>query len=482
MRVVSCRGWLRAGVVAFCLAPGLVAPMEKALAGQDDALAATARLGALFADRLAVSGGFAWAYSADLAVRRGEGGPIESLAVWNQPPGTPAIGGAFLLLSELDGDARWRRAADAAAQALVRGQLVSGGWHNFTETEPDRRAAWCYRSDGVDARACGAIRDNRRRNAGTLDDNISQSALGFLLWIDSMSETPNPEIREAIDYGLAQIVASQFPNGAWSSFLDRDGDRRRFWAAWRASLPETWSREWVKPDTPPYFIINDHLMRNTIRLLLTAESMRDDPALLAAAVRAGEFLLAAQLPGDSRAWAQTYDADLTPVWGRRFEPPAAASRETAGAMEALARLYLRTGKRRYLDGALEAAAWLRRVRRPEGDWARFYELGLDRPLFVRADDTLSNTPEDLREGYAQIGEFGIGAALDFVDRVAAGERPVDVHPFAWIFEPRADHPPAEALRIVAETADAEGLVVEDGWIRSRTFVDAVIALAWGKAQ
>ena len=466
--------------LAICAA-GTLGSVGAASAGSAET-PAVERVAGLFAERLAVAGGHVWAWSSDLEIRRGEGGRVASGVIWNQPPGTPAVGGAFLALHEITGDERWLRSAEASGEALLLGQLVSGGWFNFTHTDAGERAAWCYRSDGVDRADCAAIDGNERRNEGLLDDNITQSALGFLLWLEARSNALRPRLREAVNYGLGEIIASQHPNGAWSPFLDRDVDRALFVAAAQARRPGSWSRRWVKPEDPPYFVLNDHLMRNTIRLLLSAEAARDDPRLLAAARRAGEFLVAAQLPAPQRAWAQSYDSEMTPVWGRPFEPPAAASAETAGAIDSLARLYLRTGNARYLQSALDAAAWLRDVRLPDGDWARFYELGTDRPLFVRADGALTHAPEGLREGYAQRGGFGVERALRFVEAVARGDRPEAEGAFDWIFEPRPERLAAAALELVVDEADDMGRVIEDGWIRSQTFVDATLALKQAGAR
>jgi hypothetical protein len=458
-------------VLALATAPGVPAA-EAATAER----AALERVAAFFADALAVEGGYVYAWSEDLSVRSGEGGALGPGVIWNQPPGTPAVGAAFLRLHELTGEPRWRAAAGAAARAMLRGQLLSGGWFNFTETRPEARAAWCYRSDGVDQEACRAIA-NDKRNRSSLDDNITQGGLGFLLWLDAVENGGDAAVREALEYGLGRLVRAQHPNGAWPPFLDRPHAPARFVAAWRASTPRDWPRAWVRPEAGPFFPLNDHLARDVVRLLLAAERRLGREEHLAAARRTGEFLLASQLPGAQRGWAQLYDADLRPVWGRRFEPPAVASRETAGAVEALLRLYVRTGARRYLDGARDGAAWLESVRRPSGDWARFYELGTDRPIFVREDGALSYEAVDLYEGYDWIGAFGIEAVLEIVERVEAGERPPEFDSWDFVFEPVRSQDPAASLALATAAAGPDGRVVENGWIRSETFVEAVRALA-----
>lgn len=459
----------RACVMACLLAAA--APSAGAESAETEvARAAVESAGRFFAEQAAVKGGYVWAYTPDLSVRRGEGGRVEEGVIWIQSPGTPAVGGAFLRLFEATGDKRWLEAAGAVADALVSGQLASGGWFNFTETLPEARSKWCYRSEGVVGEACSDIQDNERRNRSVLDDNITQSALGFLLWYSEAVEG-DADAAEAVTYGLDRLVVAQYPNGAWPVMLDRVFPHRRFAAAWAARLPESWSRSWVKPEDPPYFVMNDDLVRDVVRLLLAAERRLERKDLLPAARRSGEFLLASQLPWPNRGWAQTYNDDLEPVWGRRFEPPAVASRETAGSIEALLMLNMRTGERRYLEGAMEAAAWLRASRLPSGDWARFYELETNRPLYVREDGALTyEQGDDLVEGYTFIGKFGIEAVLDLADRVAEGEKIDLIGGWDWVFGPIPAQ--GDALKTTIESVDEAGRVVEDEWIRSATFIQS----------
>ncbi|TIS55065.1 MAG: hypothetical protein E5W91_24000 [Mesorhizobium sp.] len=463
---------LAAGIALFVL-PTRVEPASAAAGPDPNSVAAVEKIADLFAKHLAIGGGFVYAYSPDFSIHRSESGKVEDGVVWNQPPGTPGVGGAFLRLYEFTKDPRWMAAAAAAARVTMDGQLLSGGWYNFTDTAASARARWCYRTTVANDDACERIDGNKERNNGTLDDNITQSNLGFLIWYDEASQGRDPAVKDAIKYGLDRLLEAQYPNGAWPVFLGRVFPHRLFAAAWRARLPATWSREWVKPPGSA-LVVNDQLIRDVIRLLLTAERYTKRQDLLAAARRSGEFLLASQLPGPQRGWAQTYNLDLEPIWGRKFEPPAVASRETAGAIQALLQLYLRTGEQRYLTGATEAAEWLRKSRRPSGDWTRFYELGSNRPLFVGRDNKLTYDDRDLHKGYGLAGEFGIPEVLNLVDKVVAGERPDVFNGWDWVFEPTPSH--GDELRLATSQADKDGRIIEDGWIQSSTLVQAVRAL------
>lgn len=438
------------------------------------ALAALEALAGYFADELSVKGGYVWETSLDDLGRRGEGGDVPPDVIWIQPPGTPAIAGVFLRLFELTGDERWLDPARETAGILVRTQLLSGGWNNRATLDSTARRKWCYRADGVDGDACKE-REGEARNRSTLDDNISQSALGFLIWYTSIDEEADPSVQEAIEFALSRLRNGQYRNGAWPVHLDRLLASAKTAVAWRATLPASWSREWVKPGGSPVILTNDQIVRDTVRLMLSAYDTYGDEQLLAAAQRSGEFLLAAQLPEPQRGWAQAYDMDLQPVWGRAFEPPAVASSETAGSVDALLDLHAFTGKQRYLDGALEAAEWLRAVRRPAGDWARFYELGTNRPLYVDNEGRLSYDDSPLWKDYGMAGEFGIDAVLDRAESVRVGAHGAlsPVPKWDWIFSPhRGLSPGASLQRVVAAGGDPAELA-SDGWLASSLLVEAM---------
>jgi hypothetical protein len=76
---------------------------------------------------------------------------------------------------------------------------------------------------------------------------------------------------------------------------------------------------------------------------------------------------------------------MQPVWARKFEPPAVSSVESYGTIEALFKLWLATGEEKYRAPIPPALDWLEKSRLPDGQWARFYELGTNRPLYCEAD-------------------------------------------------------------------------------------------------
>ena len=61
----------------------------------EQAASALKRAGEFYQSKVAVHGGYVYRYSDDLAKREGEG-KVENEKVWVQPPGTPAVGMAYL--------------------------------------------------------------------------------------------------------------------------------------------------------------------------------------------------------------------------------------------------------------------------------------------------------------------------------------------------------------------------------------------------
>ena len=120
---------------------------------------------------IATEGGYLWFYSQDLTTRRGEAVATPS-QVWVQSPGTPTVGQVFLRAYTATRDEQFFNAAQAAALALVRGHLESGGWGYLIEFDPEARKRWAYRNQPAAARA---------NNSTTFDDDNSQSALRFLM-------------------------------------------------------------------------------------------------------------------------------------------------------------------------------------------------------------------------------------------------------------------------------------------------------------
>ena len=438
----------------------LIAAVVLVLARQGDAaddLPAAARQGLreasdFFRKEIASHGGYLYRYSADLKKREGEGKASVD-TVWVQPPGTPAVGMAFLDVYELTGDRYYLEAARSAGECLIRGQLESGGWDSKIEFGEERRQS-AYRVDAS---------PNRRRNATTFDDNKSQSAMRLLIRLDQAFDFKDEPLHEAIQYSLVATIKSQYPNGAWPQRYSEFPNPADF-PVKKASYPESWTRTFPGKNYAGFYTFNDNAIADIIDVMFLAARVYQDERYSQAAEKAGGFILLAQMPEPQPAWAQQYDIEMHPAWARKFEPPAVTGGESQGVMSILMQLYRETGKRKYLEPIPRAIAYLRRSQLKNGQLARFYELQNNKPLYFTKQYVLTYDDSDMPTHYG----FKVSAKLDRIadqyDRLSK-LKPSELQP------PRRNSPPrtspaleAQVRKLIARL-DERGAWVEDGRLR-----------------
>jgi hypothetical protein len=302
------------------------------------------------------------------------------------------VGEALLGAYEATGNEKYLAFAKEAAMALVSGQLQSGGWYYSIEFDPAERPRFGYR-DNPEFRPSDTRRN--RTNITTLDDDTTQAALSFLMRIDKVLAFEDQPIHEAAEFALAALLAAQYPNGGWKQNWDRYPEPKSLDAfpAIAASYPAEWSRKWLN-DWRGVYYLNDDVAGDMLRMMLLAHATYGDDRYLQSARRTGDFLVLAQMPDPQPAWAQQYDAQMQPVWDRKFEPPAVSGQESQFAIRALFDLYNATGDAKYLEPIPRALAYLKASELPGGRLARFYELKTNRPLyFYREGDVYTLTYE-----------------------------------------------------------------------------------------
>ena len=408
-----------------------------------------------FRGKVAVEGGYVWRYSADLSKREGEG-KVGLTTVWVEPPGTPAVGEALIEAYELTGERLCRDAARDAVGALLRGQMHSGGWSDRVEFDPARRRRYAYRVDGK-------VR-SKARNYSTLDDNKTQSALGFLLRYDRATDFADKPVHEAARYALDSLLKAQRPNGGWPQVYETPAD-----AATHPVRPAGYRDNGEYPRIKAYWhhdTLNDNLIPDAIRTLLRAWRVYDDDRAYQAVLRAGDFLILAQMPDPQPGWAQQYDRDMCPAWARKFEPAAITGGESQQAMDVLLDLYELTGNRKYLAPLAKALPYYKRSLLSDGRLARFYELKTNKPLYFTRDYSLTYSDADMPTHYS----FKVGSRLD---RIEKRYRALSARPWRAPKPPatKASRPSAGAVRKVIDALDARGAWVDAGQLRY-----------WGKAD
>ncbi|MFM8891585.1 MAG: pectate lyase, partial [Planctomycetia bacterium] len=344
-----------------------------------EVVAAMKKATAFYTAKLAVHGGYASSWRRDLSAGRAEHRESKTL-ISIQPPGTTTVGLALVKAYVATGDAQFLAAARAAGEAVVACQLASGGWEGDFDFAAEQAGRYWLHQQVL----AGDTERGKRRSTSTLDDDKTQSALLFLLELSRLAECRDDAVlQEAVAFGLESLVAAQCPNGGWPQKFAGPADRTL--PVSPAAYPSDWPRRW--PDLPyaHFYTLNDGNLDRAVRLLLRAHELTGEARYLAAARKAGDFLILAQMPQPQRIWAQQYNEAMEPVWARKFEPPSVTAGESIGAMETLVELFLVTGDGRFREPLADALAWYDRSALPDGRYARFYELRTNKPLYFVKD-------------------------------------------------------------------------------------------------
>ena len=375
-----------------------VAILAQAPVAAEESLAAKAREALLraalyWSGTVASHGGYVWEYSTDLTTRRrGESGDLPGTTNWVQS-GTPAVGSALLRCYAATGDRRLLKGALAAGHCLAYGQLESGGWDYSIEHDPARVKHW-YHHLGESGR--------KLANTTTFDDDNTQSATRFLIELDRYVD--DAAVTTAVARALACFQTAQYRGGTW------DG-------AWPQRYPPP------KGSYGEFPTFNDNTMSDCVRTVLLAWETYGRPEDEAALKRCLEFYLRAQQPPPQAGWPQQVDRDLAPAWARRFEPPSVCSAESRDNGALLLDMFVRFRDPRYLDAVGRCVEWYRTARiggdEKRGEWARFYELRTNKPLYFTRTYQLTYDDSDLPIHYSFKGNYGIDSLLRRYDSLRA---------------------------------------------------------------
>ncbi|MCP4612617.1 MAG: hypothetical protein GY845_28290 [Planctomycetes bacterium] len=446
------RKLLVVGIVIMGLLPLSINAAETEL--KDKCTKAMHRATDFFRTQISTEGGYLWRYSEDLSRREGEGTATDTM-VWVQPPGTPSVGMVYLRAYEATGDLYYLDAARDVAYALVKGQLRSGGWDYRIEFEPKRRQRYAYRTEPYKKGV---------RNVSTLDDNNTQSAVRLLMRVDQALDFKDEKIHEAVEFALSTLLKVQYPNGAWPQRFSNAPDPAKF-PVKKASYPDWWSWTFPQRDYKSFYTFNDNTIADTIATMLEAFDIYNDAKYQAAAEKAGDFILLAQMPEPQPAWAQQYNAEMRPAWARKFEPPAVTGGESQGVMRTLLELYRATGKKKYLEPLPRAMEYLRRSRLSDGRLARFYELKTNKPLyFTREDYKLTYSDADMPTHYSFKTYYGVESIAQEYERLRAMD-PVELKKPKKMSRPRLSRNLEDQTKSIINRLDEQGRWVENGRMR-----------------
>lgn len=328
---------------------------------------------------------------------------------------------ALALLSSLHAQVVWNRAfsqpaawyatpeAAALAASVISYQTPSGGWPKNTDfSKPP--------SDSLRKKL------QESRGVATIDNFGTTRPMQFLARVVSAApDAPASETaRDAFLRGLDYLLEAQYPNGGWPQFYP------------------------VPKGYYGHITYNDHAMVNVLTVLRDVQNARppydfiDEPRrdrARNALERGIDCILRTQVrdsEGRLTVWCAQHDKEtLAPAPARAFEPVSLSGSESARIVQFLTTI---PSPSPALVAAVEGAvAWFQKVkitglryetftaadgqpdRRVVPDpsapdlWARFYELGTDRPIFIGRDARIRYRYDEIererRVGYGYYGDY-----------------------------------------------------------------------------
>lgn len=305
----------------------------------------------------------------------------------------------------LEQEPAWYASAEAmdVAAAVLTYQTAVGGWpKNVSMTAPTAEPP--------------PVRES------TIDNGGTTTPLWLLARVAHARPESRPALVPAIERGLDYLFEAQYENGGWPQFFPL---RRGYYS---------------------HITFNDDAMARVLRLLRAVERgeppfdfvdearrqrARDAVALGVACILRCQV----EVDGKLTAWCAQHDAvTFAPAPARKFEPVSLSGQESVGLLEVLMAEPDPTPE---IIRAVEAGvAWLDavkltgwRIERPpleelpgrrdlvlvpdpgaEPLWARFYEIGTNRPIFLGRDAVvhydLREVEPERRAGYAYYGTWG----------------------------------------------------------------------------
>lgn len=299
----------------------------------------------------------------------------------------------------------WYAGAEAVrvADNVLLYQHDNGGWSkNIDMARP------------LDERERAEVLKLKPSTDSNIDNGATYTQLAFLARVYTAAREERH--REAFLKGLDYLLAAQYDNGGWPQYFPL---RKGYYS---------------------HVTFNDGAMIGVMRLLRDVAKKRpayafvDEARRLRAerAVEKGvELILKAQVVVDGRrtAWGAQHDAvTLAPAPARRFEPASLSGGESVGVVRFL--MGIERPEARVVGAVESAVEWFRRsalkgvrwveqrdASKPGGYartavsdpgapliWARFYELGTNRPVFVGRDGVVRynvmEIDEERRNGYS----------------------------------------------------------------------------------
>ena len=305
--------------------------------------------------------------------------------------------------SILNRDAVWYAsdAAKAVADSVIQYQSSQGGWPKSTNLAIPPRTP-----DDIPSAGSG--------RANTLDNGATTLPMAFLAKVTHA--TGEKRYEDSFVKGVEYLLAAQYPNGGWPQFWPlRDGYYSRITFNDGAMIRAISILRDVAGGTAPYSFI-------TIDLQQRAASAVDRgiDCILRTQVKVGGVLT---------VWCAQHDeVTLEPASARSYELVSLSGSESAGVLLFL--MSIENPSPEVIRAVKAGVAWFEAVRIegyeyrrsrngpaivPNPDarplWARFYEIGTNRPFFSGRDGVkrydIMEIGEERRRGYSWYSSAGL---------------------------------------------------------------------------
>lgn len=320
----------------------------------------------------------------------------------------------LLVISPLTAQVRWNavlkqpadwfastEAANIARNTLLY-QHASGGWPKNVD---------------MSVAPTAAQQSETSFSQPTIDNGATTTQLEFLARVHTARS--DPKLQEAVERGLDYLLAAQSVSGGWPQYFP------------------------LRAGYYSHVTYNDNAMANVLGILRTTARGEmpfswvdaDRRIRAAAAVDRGiTCIVRTQVVQDGQptVWCAQHDeSTLAPAWARNFEPPSLSGFESVSLVRILMQIEKPSPE---IVAAIEGAvAWLSRhsisglrietSTTVEGErdrvtvadpaapalWARFYELGTNRPIYIGRDRIIhyqhNQIERERRAGYNYLGNW-----------------------------------------------------------------------------
>lgn len=322
----------------------------------------------------------------------------------------------------LDRSETWYAQAETrrVANAIITFQTPAGGWSKNIDMSQPREPGMLFgiaNASRFPSAAAADIPESSWSYVGTIDNDATTMQLKFLARVIAGYGTNSVQaepLKQAFLRGLNYIINAQYPNGGW---------------------PQVWPLQGGYHDAVTF---NDNAIVNVLDVLWKSGQGTNEYSFVppsyrkrtsAAFANGLECVLKAQVVANGRltVWPQQSDAlTLRPTSARNFEMASLASAESANLMRFL--MKLPNPEPGVIRSVHAAAAWFSRTAlsdvayRAVNDrgrvlvpapgagplWARYYDVGSEKPVFGDRDMTIHDSvdaiSEERRVGYAWFGD------------------------------------------------------------------------------